>query len=338
MKEVTVVITPRDRYSGVDDCIETLYQYTPEPFDLFVLDLGYPERIRTKIERLLSGRPDAKIVPLGMMIPMEAFARIRDQIETPYVFLLDNDSRVTEGWLPPLLECAREENAALVNPVILERKGVGGGSMRNHLFTNEIRVVRHEGTPYLIEHKNFLRLPYEELPKERATTEMFELHGVLFETKAFQEVELPAMVIREHIDVGMQLRAMGRRLMSEPKSVILFDNLNQRMSLADMRFFNFRWSKELAERSSRLFEKRWGLKFYSEQFIMNWIRRRRLFLRLRWLGFPIAVADLVERAYRKFFLSEWDPLPDPIGASEHFYGTLSEGMPERADLVPSATS
>lgn len=336
MKELTVIITPRDRYSGVDDCIRTLYQYTTEPFELWVLDLGYPKPIRSRIERMLTRRPSAKIIPLGMMIPMEAFARVRASIETPYVFLLDNDSRVTEGWLAPLLECAKQENAAVVNPVTLEREGLGGGPLRNHCFTNEIRVVEHENTPYLIEHKHYLRLPYEELPKERAAAEMFELHGVLFETKAFQEVELPPMVIREHIDIGMQLRAMGRRLVSEPKSVIVFDNLRERMSLSDMRFFNFRWSKELAERSSRLFEERWGLRFYNEQYMMNWIRRRRLFLTVRWMGMPLAVANLVERAYRKLFLTEWDPLPDPIGASEHYFDTLAHGVPERIDLAPSA--
>ena len=43
MKEVTVVITPRDRYTGVDDCIETLYKFTPEPFDLFAFGSGLPQ-------------------------------------------------------------------------------------------------------------------------------------------------------------------------------------------------------------------------------------------------------------------------------------------------------
>ena len=311
-------------------------KYTPEPFDLFVLDLDYPKKIIRKVEELLAGRPDARIIPLGLLIPMEAFGQIRQQIETPYVFLLDNDSRVTEGWLPPLLECAKEENAALVNPLTLERTGVGNGPTRIHLYTNEVRVVEYEGTPYLIEHKDSLRLDPEAIPKERVTTEFFELHGVLFKTKAFQTIELPRMVIREHIDIGMQLRAMGRRLMSEPKSVVLFDNLNNRMTRADMRYLNFRWSREKVESSSRLFEIRWGLNFYSEQFILNWTRRRRVFSDARRFGLPISTADLITRAYQKFFLKEWDPLPDPIGASKRFYDTLPDGIPKRVDLaVPS---
>jgi glycosyltransferase involved in cell wall biosynthesis len=45
MKSTTVIITPRDRYSGVVECIEGVYQHTPEPIDLMVsaLDrLGIP--------------------------------------------------------------------------------------------------------------------------------------------------------------------------------------------------------------------------------------------------------------------------------------------------------
>ena len=37
--KVTVVITPRDRYSGVIECIENLYAVTDQPFYLKVLDL-----------------------------------------------------------------------------------------------------------------------------------------------------------------------------------------------------------------------------------------------------------------------------------------------------------
>ncbi len=46
---VTVVITPRDRYSGVIECIENLYQVTTQPFYLKVLDLDYPQAIKKTI-------------------------------------------------------------------------------------------------------------------------------------------------------------------------------------------------------------------------------------------------------------------------------------------------
>ena len=45
---------------------------------------------------------------------------------------------------------------------------------------------------------------------------MFELHGVLFNTKILKEIELPQMVIREHIDIAIQLKKLGYKVYSQP--------------------------------------------------------------------------------------------------------------------------
>src|SRR3546814_2896260 len=82
------------------------------------------------------------------------------------------------------------------------------------------------------------------------------------------------MVIREHLDISLQVAAMDRTMAVEPKSVVHFDNLGTRMTLPDMRFFFYRWGRKLTTPSSRLFERRWGYNFYSEQSMYNWVVRR----------------------------------------------------------------
>ena len=79
-KKVTVVITPRDRYTLVIECIESLYALTPEPFDLKVLDLGYPKTIKKQLEQLLASKNNAEIYDYGRIIPMEAIRKVRDCI------------------------------------------------------------------------------------------------------------------------------------------------------------------------------------------------------------------------------------------------------------------
>lgn len=339
MKEATVVITPRDRYTGVIECIEKLYADTAEPINLLVLDLGYPRKLADQIRKTIANRPGAELVPLGRMIPMEAFDRIRGRIETPYTVFLDNDSRTTPGWLPPLIECAKQHNAALVTPLTLEREGLDEGpDMRNHIYTSEIRVVDVEGTPYLIEHKPYRRALHKDIPKEQAPTDLFELHCVMMETATLKQLDMPMMVIREHIDIGMQIHAMGRKLMAEPRSVIIFDNLKERMGTADIGFFCYRWSKDFAYKSSRLFEQRWGYKFYSEEQMYTWILRRRTYLLARWLGLPCGVANTLSHVARKLKLKkDWDPLKDPIGQSVRFYDTLPGGIPVRKDRPTEGT-
>lgn len=332
MADVTVVITPRDRYTGIGSCIENLYHCTPEPFRLVVVDAGYPPALRREIERAIRGKGNAEIVDTGRVIPMEALDRVRRGIATPYLMHLDNDSDVTPGWLAPLLETAGETGAAIINPLTLERAGVDEGEdLRCHLYTSDIRVVEVEGTPYLIENKHFRRTPHRDLPREVRETETFELHGVMFETAALKAIEIPHMTIREHIDISMQLRAMGRRQVVDPRSVVEFDNLGTRAALHDLRYFNHRWNRRIMQASSDLFFARWGYRFYSEQFMYNWAVRRRLFLVLHHFFVPGAVANKVANAWQRLALPSWDPLPDPVGASVPLYGTLPGGIPVRRD-------
>ena len=70
--------------------------------------------------------------------------------------LLDNDSRVTEGWLQPLLDAGGGHHA-VVTPLILEREGVDRARPAQPPLHRRTRVVDVEGTPYPIEHKHFRR-------------------------------------------------------------------------------------------------------------------------------------------------------------------------------------
>lgn len=314
--KVTVVITPRDRYSGVIECIENLYKQTPEPFLLKVVNLAYPKEIERELIKLLATKDNAELIEMGLIIPMEAMRNVRDSITTPYVMFLDNDSNVTEGWLPPLLSIAEsDEKIAIVNPLTLEKAGVDiGAPLRNHMFTNEITCLEVEGTDYLIEEKHYRRALPEDIPQEVVASEMFELHGVLFNTKILQEIELPQMVIREHIDIAIQLKKLGYKVFSQPSSIVIFDNLGTRMELADMKFFFFRWGKTLTWQSSRLFEQRWGYNFYSEQAMYHWVFRRKVFLYCRWLHIPIGLANQVTRIFAKIktlIKPVWDPVRNP---------------------------
>ncbi|WP_298577917.1 glycosyltransferase [uncultured Luteimonas sp.] len=321
---VTIIITPRDRYSGLDECVEAVYRHTPQPFRLWIMDLDYPASVIAPVGERLQGRPEVRFFDLGLRTPMDALREVQPLVDTPAVVLLDNDSRVTEGWLAPLLG-ALGDGHAVVSPLILEREGVDRGApLRNHLYTGELRVVDVGDTSYIFERKHFRRAEIADIPQRRSETGTFELHCVLFDGDVFRRIELPSMVIREHLDISLQVAAMGRTMVVEPRSVIHFDNLGTRMALSDMRFFFYRWGRKLTAPSSRLFERRWGYNFYSEQAMYNWVVRRKAFLAARWFGAPIGIANRATQVARKLFCRDWDPLPDPEGASRPL---LAGGVP-----------
>lgn len=320
----TIIITPRDRYTGLDACVDSVFRHTQVPFRLWILDLGYPSSVIGPVRRRLREHPGVRFFELGLRAPMDALRHVQHLVDTPAVVLLDNDSLVTEGWLPPLLQ-AMLDGHAVVTPLILEREGVDRGApLRNHLYTGELRVVEVEGTPYVFEHKHLRRAELADIPEGRIATGTFELHCVLFDGDVFRRLELPSMVIREHLDISLQVAAMGRTMVAEPASVVHFDNLGTRMALSDMRYFFFRWGPRLTRPSSRLFERRWGYNFYSEQSMYNWVVRRKAFLVSRWLGAPISISNRVTQVAKRLFCRDWDPLPDPEAASRPL---LATGIP-----------
>ena len=318
--QTTIIVSPRDRYSGIAECVQQVIDCTDPPFDLWVLDLGYPARVIAPVRRMLADRPGARIIELGQMIPMDAIRAVRGDIRTDTVVLLDNDSRVTPGWLPPLLADA-QPGVAVVSPLTLEREGVDlGATLRNHLCTAELRAVDVGDTTYLIEYKHNRRSPQSELTQRTVPTGTFELHCVMLSTRTLQALELPSAVIREHLDISLQIAARGEKLLAEPKSVVVFDNLGTRMHWYDMRYFWFRWAPRLTRASSDLFAERWGYRFYSERSMYNWVFRRKSFLVARWFHLPIGLANRVTGVLKHIFRRDWDPLPDAEARSRPFPG------------------
>src|SRR3546814_9312287 len=99
---VTIIVTPRDRYSGLDECIDSVYRNTQEPFRLWIMDLDYPASIIGPVRKRVLGRTEARFFEHGLRTPMDPLREAQPMTDTPAVVLLDNDSRVPEVWRPPL--------------------------------------------------------------------------------------------------------------------------------------------------------------------------------------------------------------------------------------------
>jgi hypothetical protein len=331
-EQVTVVVVPRDRFSSVHACAAELLKHTEEPFRLVFLDLGYSARTLNRLRAQCQGVPTAIVSP-GRTIPMLAFRQCLTDIITPYVAWVDNDTFVTAGWMTALLDRARQ-GARVVLPVTLEREGLDPDRrnipLRNHISHSELRRVAVEGVTYVFDYKPYRRAAPEEIPAEAHTVDFFELHAFFAETAVLRDLDWPAMVVREHIDLGLQLHRHGIDIWCEPRSRVIFDNIHERPTWGDLRFFRFRWDERLIDQSHDLFEQRWGYRFYGEQFMKNWAFRRKVFSLCRYVGLPHRVSDLAARGLNKLFRPKIpDRLAgDPLPRSERVLTPRSE--------VPSA--
>jgi hypothetical protein len=319
-EQVTIVVVPRDRFSSVVGCVRSILQNTDVPFRLVVLDFGYAAGTLRQLRELCADVP-TEIVPCGRTIPMVAFRDILPKITTRFTAWVDNDTFVTPGWMSALLNRAAQ-GARVILPVTLEREGLDTDPrkipLRNHISHAELRRVSVNGVQYVFDHKPYRRAAPEELPREAHTVDFFELHAFFAETQVLRELDLPAMVVREHIDIGIQLSRKNIDIWCEPEARVHFDNIHERPTYGDLKFFFYRWDERLINESHALFEKRWGYRFYNEQFMKNWAFRRKVYSVCRFLGLPSRPADFLSRAMNKLLRR---PIPanltkDPLAVSE----------------------
>ena len=319
-EQITIVVIPRDRFSSVIQCARSILDHTRMPFRLAFLDFGYSKATLVKLQALCAKVP-TDIVTLGPSIPMVAFREFLPRVTTRYLVWVDNDTFVAPGWMEALLDRAAK-GARVIMPLTLEREGIDIDPrkipLRNHVSHSELRKVTVDGTEYVFDYKPFRRAAPEEIPQGGHTIDFFELHTFFAETEVLRQLEYPPMVVREHIDLGMQLHRLGIDVWCEPQSRVHFDNIHERPSWSDLRFFFYRWAERLVDRSHELFHQRWGYRFYNERFMKNWAYRRKVFSVCRFLGIPQKASDLVSRVMNKLFRPPIEPKfqKDPLAFSE----------------------
>src|SRR4051794_29189780 len=134
-ENVTIVVVPRDRFSSVTACARSIIETTAPPYRLAFLDLGYRRQTLDELRSICEALP-TEIVTCGRRIPVAAFRDYLPRVTTPYVAWVDNDTYVTEGWLPAMLD-RMALGARVVSPVTLEREGLDsdprGATLRNHI-------------------------------------------------------------------------------------------------------------------------------------------------------------------------------------------------------------
>lgn len=140
--QVTVVLVPYEQYSTFPKAVDALYERTDRPFQLILIEGNAPERIRTSLERRKKYRKNIKIIYTDHL-PLAGEARnlALPHLRTPFVFFMDNDVRVTNGWLSNLIRCSTETGAEIVYPSILNTQNPiytfnGGGTLQENMDIN----------------------------------------------------------------------------------------------------------------------------------------------------------------------------------------------------------
>ena len=134
---VTVVVVPRERFSATRATLAALYNATPPPFEVVVVDGGAPRDLRRHLETEAAARGYRLVGDGALLLPNAARNVGLTHVTTPWVVFLDNDVVVAPGWLDALLDAAVETGAAVVCVTLGEQGSlarVGGREIRTPAY------------------------------------------------------------------------------------------------------------------------------------------------------------------------------------------------------------
>ncbi len=283
---ITIVVSPRERFSYTRESLESIYANTKIPFSLVYVDGGSPAPIKEYLE-IQSQEKGFKLIRTEYYLaPNQARNLALAEVDSEYVLFVDNDIDVAPAWLEQLLACAEETRAAVVCPLTCIGKPL---HQKIHLAGGEARIVlepKGDKMRRRVHEKHyFVNRPVAEVQDQlhRQQCEFAEFHCMLVRTEIFEKIGLldeALLSTREHIDFCLNVANAGGTVYCEPASVVTYvPEVIFRFS--DLAFFMLRWSDAWEVASLEHFSQKWDLKkdkYFKKRYGRLGYRRYQAFL------------------------------------------------------------
>jgi Glycosyl transferase family 2/Domain of unknown function (DUF6817) len=241
---VTVIVTPRERYSVARRTFESVAANTPGDQRFVYVAGGAP----AEFQRFLRDgceRPNYELLLTpDFLAPNVARNFGLARAKTRYVAFLDNDVVVEPGWLDALVRCAEEEDADIVSPLCLTGEP---SELKLHSYGGKLMIESSDGRLRLRERHHFGQISLRESPKRltRVPTDYSEFHCSLVRRSVFERMgPLDEKIIggAEHVDLALHMREMGCRGFTEPAAVV--SHLAIGYTVGDLGCYTQRWSTD----------------------------------------------------------------------------------------------
>jgi GT2 family glycosyltransferase len=256
---VTIAVVPRERFSHTAATLESIYEHTPQPFELVWVDGGSPARVARYLRKQASARGFKLLRTDRYLSPNEARNLAIEGVTTEYLVFVDNDVLVTPGWLDWLVSCADETRAWIVGPLTLI--GQDGTDLIHHAG-GELGIQETEVGGRLTTERHFPDKRLRDVgPLERRRTATTEFHCVLVRSELFRQVgKLDELLLSmfEEIDLCLAASEAGGDIYFEPRAVVSYVPVPP-FALSDLPYYLLRWSEDWNETSLRRFQEKWGL-------------------------------------------------------------------------------
>jgi GT2 family glycosyltransferase len=282
--QVTIVVSPRERFSCTRESLESIYELTDTPFKLVYVDGNSPREVRCYLEAQSQEKNFQLVRTENYLSPNQARNIGLAQVDTKYVVFFDNDVIVSPGWLDALVQCAEETDASVVGPLMCQHLPLHEVV---HFAGGESRIVEDvKGGRHLREkmYKQGHRVAKVRDQLQRTPTELAEFHCVLVRTAIFEKIgplDEAMFNTKEHLDFCMTVAEAGGTVYFEPDSIVTYVP-GPPLELTDIPFYMLRWSDAWVLNSLQRLREKWDLTedgyFKYKYKVLGW-RRRETILR-----------------------------------------------------------
>ena len=272
---VTIVMSPRERFSLTEKVLASMIASTSMPFDLIVVDGGFPGSLKRRLALMARSQGFRIIRRDHYLAPNEARNLALPHVTTKYVAFVDNDLVVAPGWLEALIRCAEETGADIVSPVVCI-----GEPLHSiiHIAGGTVRIFEKNGRRMLREAHTHANGRIEDVGGclKREETELAEFHCMLVRRSVFDRLgplDEALKATSEHIDLCLKVRKSGGTVFLEPGSLVTYLPAPP-LAVCDFAYYLLRWSDEWCIASERHLAETWGVDI-SESAVLSWTPRHR---------------------------------------------------------------
>ncbi len=218
--DISIIIPLFNNYQLTEKCLESIYRHTKNiNFEIVLVDNGSTDETQSIIYKYTRAYPNIKVIINGTNTGFSSANNIGVKVSKgKYVLLLNNDTIVTENWLPPLIEVLdNDENVAAVGAKLLfddDSIQHAGVAIINNKLTGDPLVAEHVYYKYdkSCECVNF--------PMEYQA-----ITGACFLVRKSLYIDANGLDEKfwngyEDIDLCFKLRKMGFKLVYQPYSVV----------------------------------------------------------------------------------------------------------------------
>jgi GT2 family glycosyltransferase len=286
---VTIIVTPRERFSFARESLDSLYANTAWPFRLLYVDAGSPAAVRRDLAGQARQR-GFRLLRYAHYLPQNVGRnRALREAHTPYVVFLDNDVLLAPGWLPAMVRCAEETGAWVVAPVYCS--GLPAHETI-HVAGTEAGFRERDGRREAHETHLFAGARLAEVRPQlrRRPCDAAEFHCMLVRREVFERLgPLDEQILgtRDHIDLSFSVRAAGGLIYFEPDAIITYV-APPPFTWSDVPLYLLRWSNQWNDASLRRLSEKWRLEQDHERLLDSWLRPHR----------QVALGPLRERLQR----------------------------------------